>query len=128
MNATITWTDAKERQPQLDSTVLMHCPRSADPVWLGYWDGYVWHDVDGADLGPKAVRHWAELPSAPGKAARVSARPARTPGPSAIEALETVERLLRGGQTYFSAVDRAGKVSLGQWLKRVILRCKKEAR
>lgn len=66
MNATmITWNDAEKGLPDADRTVLIHCPISDDPVWIGYWDGETWRAVDGVDLGPDFVDHWADLPDGP---------------------------------------------------------------
>lgn len=62
---TIQWTAAAIQLPDADLTVLIHCPISDDPVWLGYFDGETWRDVDGGDLGTTFVDHWANLPDPP---------------------------------------------------------------
>lgn len=63
--SSVTWVDAAEQLPDSDTTVLIHCSQSDDPVWMGYHDGETWRAVDGMDLGDAFVDHWADLPEAP---------------------------------------------------------------
>lgn len=68
MNATVQWHDAEKELPDSDTTVLIHCPISDDPVWLGYHDGNTWwRDVggDSFSLPELFVDHWADLPEPP---------------------------------------------------------------
>lgn len=51
--------------PDSDTTVLIHCPISDDPVWMGYHDGETWRSVDGEALDRDFVDHWAHLPDPP---------------------------------------------------------------
>jgi hypothetical protein len=66
MNPT-PWTPARKK-PDTDTTVLIACPRSDEPVWLGFWDSAdsTWRTVEGARV---AVSHWQPLPEPPPKAA-----------------------------------------------------------
>lgn len=59
------WHDTREEMPDADMTVLVHCPPSDDPVWLGYFDGETWRNVAGEDLGAEFVTHWMDLPEPP---------------------------------------------------------------
>jgi hypothetical protein len=59
------WVDACKQLPDSDTTVLIHCPISDDPVWIGYHDGEMWRQIDGEALPDDFVDHWAELPEPP---------------------------------------------------------------
>ncbi len=61
----VEWQDASLQLPDSDTTVLVHCPISDDPVWLGYHDGEHWRSIDGQTLDDKFVDHWADLPEGP---------------------------------------------------------------
>ncbi len=52
----IVWQDGV---PDADTTVLTLSPTSDEPIWLGYWDGSIWRDVEGF---PRDVIAWAEPP------------------------------------------------------------------
>lgn len=65
MSVSVTWIPVEESLPDSDTTVMIHCPISDDPVWIGYHDGQAWRDVDGGELGPDFVDHWADLPEPP---------------------------------------------------------------
>ncbi len=61
----VIWHDAEKSLPDSDQTVLVHCPISDDPVWLGYHDGETWRSIDGEALPENFVDHWAQLPDPP---------------------------------------------------------------
>lgn len=124
MTSTISWVDVDHQLPDADETVMVFCPVSDDPVWLGYWDGETWRGVDGGELGEKFVSAWATMPD-PASVAQNSRRRSRRPACNPVEALVSVERMIRGTQVHQMAVDRAGKVGLGQWILRVVARCRK---
>lgn len=58
------WKDSEMEKPDADSIVIIHCPDSCEPVWLGYWDDQneEWYGEDGMSL---RVTHWMELPEPP---------------------------------------------------------------
>ncbi len=57
-----SWIDAGKELPDAETTVLV-CIRNADePVWLGYYNGEEWKDVEGMAID---VTHWAEMPLPP---------------------------------------------------------------
>lgn len=45
--------------PDADTTVLTQSTTSDEPIWLGYWDGQIWRDIEGF---PRDVIAWAHLP------------------------------------------------------------------
>ena len=63
----INWIPVTERLPDEDETVLIYAPTSIEPVWLGFMSGASerWYDVDGYNLTPRTVTHWAEMPKGP---------------------------------------------------------------
>ena len=61
----VRWIRVSQEMPDSELTVLIHCPISDDPVWIGYHDGTAWRAVDGMDLGEDFVDHWAALPDPP---------------------------------------------------------------
>ena len=62
--ATVLWMNAELSLPDSDLTVLIHCPKSDDPIWLGYHDGEEWCLASGDTIW-SGVSHWAQLPEAP---------------------------------------------------------------
>lgn len=48
--------------PDADETVLVHCPKEDEPVWLGFFDGEDWRTVDVECI---EVTHWMPLPEPP---------------------------------------------------------------
>lgn len=60
------WRKVEAEKPDADQIVLIHCPDSCEPVWLGYWDDENgrWYGEDGM---PLKVTHWMELPEPPTK-------------------------------------------------------------
>lgn len=60
------WVPVADGLPDDAETVLIHSPRSNEPVWLGYWDSAIkqWHYVEGPVA--RGVTHWAAMPDAPG--------------------------------------------------------------
>lgn len=58
----VQWIPVKERMPDADETVLIAAQHTAEPVWLGSWDGTGWRDTDGFAV---PVTHWAEIPRGP---------------------------------------------------------------
>ena len=61
---TADWKSAGDELPDADQTVLIHHPKNDEPVWLGFFDGEQWHDVDAM---PAEVSHWAPMPEPPAK-------------------------------------------------------------
>lgn len=57
------WIDVNERLPAAHQCVLVACPGTDDPVWIGYLDGESWRYMDG--LLASGVTHWMELPEPP---------------------------------------------------------------
>lgn len=57
------WKAVKDEMPAADETVLIHCPEADEPVWLGFFDGEAWRDVNAE---PLTVTHWAIMPEGPG--------------------------------------------------------------
>jgi hypothetical protein len=61
---TITWNQVSSGQlPDADLTVLVETQGCAEPVWLGYFDGSDWLDIEGT---PITVIRWAEMPKGGG--------------------------------------------------------------
>lgn len=56
------WKDVNKELPDADETVLVATIDNTEPVWLGYYDGERWLDVEGI---PVKVAHWAPMPEAP---------------------------------------------------------------
>jgi hypothetical protein len=56
----ITWYDVTEQLPDADLAVLINAPGHREPVWLGFYDGVFWFDVNGGEV--ERVERWAELP------------------------------------------------------------------
>lgn len=56
----LEWIPATKK-PDSDITMLVYSPKAAEPVWLGYWDGEVWRDVDGTPYATH-VEAYAEVP------------------------------------------------------------------
>ena len=62
---TIHWVQVTERQPDDDSTVLVHVPNHDEPVWLGWLSDGVWRLIDATPLNAGEVQAWAEMPGGP---------------------------------------------------------------
>jgi hypothetical protein len=61
---TITWFPVDSGQlPDAELTVLVETKGCAEPVWLGYFDGTDWLDIEGT---PITVVSWAEMPKGGG--------------------------------------------------------------
>ncbi|MEY5101112.1 MAG: hypothetical protein RJA36_3831 [Pseudomonadota bacterium] len=63
--------------PDADTTVLVFIPADNDPVWIGFFDGAEWLNVEGQAF-KHPVTAWADFPAGP-----VSARPVDTACPDA---------------------------------------------
>jgi hypothetical protein len=50
---------ANDDFPDPDITVIVRMVDNDEPVWLGYWDGEEWRDLDGQ---PVEVIRWADMP------------------------------------------------------------------
>ena len=59
--ATVFWKPAAEK-PASDTTVLLFDQAASEPVWMGFFDGGLWREVDGM---PATPTHWAQLPEGP---------------------------------------------------------------
>lgn len=59
LTETITWHEAAEELPDADLTVLVKTKGCEEPVWLGYFNGADWLDVDNMQI---SVTHWADIP------------------------------------------------------------------
>jgi hypothetical protein len=64
---TVVWYSA-DVPPDADTTVLVYAPGSDEPVWLGYYDGFSWFEIGGAEYGnaeelADRVTAWAPLPA-----------------------------------------------------------------
>lgn len=57
----IEWVDAMQCTPDAEELVLLAEPNG--DVFFGWWDGERW--VDGANVHPIIVTHWAALPTGP---------------------------------------------------------------
>jgi len=68
LTVAVVWHDAEYELPDSDTTVLLHCPQSSDPIWFGYHDGETWRSVDNEKHAEGVVTHWADLPAPPRKA------------------------------------------------------------
>ncbi|HWB61772.1 MAG TPA: DUF551 domain-containing protein [Chthoniobacteraceae bacterium] len=58
------WKYCEHQMPDTDATVLVYCPESVEPVWLGFYDGEDWRSIDSIRL-PEEVTHWMEPPEPP---------------------------------------------------------------
>jgi hypothetical protein len=59
MQELLTWKEAAADLPDADLTVIVRLRNNEEPVWLGYFDGDQWCDLDGQ---PVEVVRWAEMP------------------------------------------------------------------
>jgi len=60
-NACVQWTSVEDVLPDTDQIVLIACPESDEPVWLGYLDADDrWLTVEGAYI---EVSHWRSIPA-----------------------------------------------------------------
>ena len=53
------WINPDHTLPDSDMTVVVNTPHSSEPVWLGFYDGECWRNVEGF---PITVTAWAEMP------------------------------------------------------------------
>ena len=53
----IVWQDGV---PDADITVRTQSATSDEPIWLAYWDGEIWRDIEGF---PRDVVAWANPPA-----------------------------------------------------------------
>ena len=53
------WIDADHALPDSDTTVVINVLDSAEPVWLGFYDGECWRNVEGF---PVTVAAWSDMP------------------------------------------------------------------
>jgi len=61
-----TWIPITQSLPDSDQTVIVYCPESNEPIWLGYLDGDAWRDIDAMPIAHQApVTHWMPLPEPP---------------------------------------------------------------
>lgn len=61
LRETLVWHEIADGDfPDADLTVIVRLRNNEEPVWLGYWDGEEWRDVDGQ---PVEVVRWADLPA-----------------------------------------------------------------
>ena len=56
----IRWIDSSQALPDADLTVLVDCPGEDEPIWLGYWAGEEWRNIEGDSITPA---RWAEMPT-----------------------------------------------------------------
>ena len=56
------WRTCTREMPDADLTVMIHHPKSDEPVWMGFYDGECWRSIDGARTH---VSHWMPLPDGP---------------------------------------------------------------
>ena len=61
----VTWKSVDEELPDAGNIVMIYMPSSAEPIWLGSFDGERWTLCDSWQA-PR-VSHWAELPAPPGR-------------------------------------------------------------
>jgi len=60
------WVSVSQSLPDSDQTVIVYCPESNEPIWLGYLDGDTWRDIDAMPIAHQApVTHWMPLPEPP---------------------------------------------------------------
>ena len=61
---TADWKLPGREMPDCDTTVLVYCPTAdSEPIWLGYYDGERWLDIN--DIATPPVAAWAHLPEPP---------------------------------------------------------------
>jgi hypothetical protein len=84
------WTPVSEQLPDADLSVLIATDTSVhhEPVWVGYFDGETWREVNGE---PAFVTHWMPFPDPPNSDAAQGVRNspnkgARSPTTSGLEA------------------------------------------
>lgn len=53
------WIGVDYALPDSDTTVVINVSDSSEPVWLGFYDGECWRNVEGF---PVTVAAWAEMP------------------------------------------------------------------
>ena len=58
------WKVCEHQLPDSDATVLVFCPDSTEPVWLGFYDGEDWRSIDSIRLAEE-VTHWMDTPEPP---------------------------------------------------------------
>ena len=58
LTETVTWIPVAIDLPDADTTVNVQTIDCNEPVWLGYWNGECWNDVEGV---PISVSHWAPM-------------------------------------------------------------------
>lgn len=56
----IIWRPVAVELPDAETTVMINAPELDEPVWLGWYEDGVWHDV--ASHVIEGVTHWAEMP------------------------------------------------------------------
>jgi hypothetical protein len=60
LTETLTWHEVVDIDlPDADLTVIVRIRGTDEPVWLGYWDGQQWRDLDNL---PIDVVRWADMP------------------------------------------------------------------
>ena len=67
------WQPCADGLPDSDTTVLVSNPEWIEPVFMGYHDGEVWREINGAawmpddfeDPNERPPTHWADLPEPP---------------------------------------------------------------
>lgn len=62
--ANCTWISVEIGIPDADQSVLVYAPDADEPVWLGFFDGEVWRDVN-SDEYRCPVTHWMSIPEPP---------------------------------------------------------------
>ncbi len=58
---TITWHAAVDTIPDADTTVLIQSAHMDPPVWMGYFDGIDWRNIEGFVV--RQVTHWTDIPT-----------------------------------------------------------------
>jgi hypothetical protein len=56
------WRSVQKEMPDADETVMIFHADEDEPVWMGYFDGEQWRQVDGVLA---SVTHWAPLMEPP---------------------------------------------------------------
>ena len=87
------WKLCGHQLPDSDVTVLVFCPESVEPVWLGFYDGEDWRSIDSIRQQLRALLPQANLVRVfcPGVAAMSEAGASGNAGPTTSSLGEAVQ-------------------------------------
>ena len=61
----LRWHDVGTELPDAEITVLVELSGDSEPVWLGYWTGGRWLNIEGLPFAGQ-VTGWADMPAGRG--------------------------------------------------------------